>query len=216
MPEYPYLQWPVFRRSIVAAFQRSLTLKRSSRDRHGNEACRVIGLAKIRCERESLEVPLRCGPAIMASRIVIPTKHHAVAQKPGLFGVNLVVVVQRGEFPVTSRGVSCRQHSRAARLFTGLACRGQQCRVGSVGESDDRPPRQPVHCPLEGVEASRVTGGTKSLHSVRWSRQQERFVCTRRPSRVPLRFRSASMWHSCVNRHGWRHLPARTGRPDRS
>ena len=25
MPEYPYLQWPVFRRSIVAAFQRSLT-----------------------------------------------------------------------------------------------------------------------------------------------------------------------------------------------
>lgn len=25
MPEYPYLQWPVFRRSIVAAFDRSLT-----------------------------------------------------------------------------------------------------------------------------------------------------------------------------------------------
>jgi hypothetical protein len=25
MPEHPYLQWPVFRRSIVAAFQRSLT-----------------------------------------------------------------------------------------------------------------------------------------------------------------------------------------------
>ena len=26
MPEHPYLQWPVFRRSIVAAFQRSLTV----------------------------------------------------------------------------------------------------------------------------------------------------------------------------------------------
>ena len=26
MPEHPYLQWPVFRRSVVAAFQRSLTL----------------------------------------------------------------------------------------------------------------------------------------------------------------------------------------------
>ena len=26
MPEHPYLQWPVFRRSIVAAFARSLTL----------------------------------------------------------------------------------------------------------------------------------------------------------------------------------------------
>ena len=25
MPEHPYLQWPVFRRSVVAAFQRSLT-----------------------------------------------------------------------------------------------------------------------------------------------------------------------------------------------
>jgi hypothetical protein len=26
MPEHPYLQWPVFRRSVVAAFQRSLTV----------------------------------------------------------------------------------------------------------------------------------------------------------------------------------------------
>jgi len=26
MPDHPYLQWPVFRRSVVAAFQRSLTL----------------------------------------------------------------------------------------------------------------------------------------------------------------------------------------------
>jgi hypothetical protein len=25
MPDNPYLQWPVFRRSVVAAFQRSLT-----------------------------------------------------------------------------------------------------------------------------------------------------------------------------------------------
>jgi hypothetical protein len=25
MPKHPYLQWPVFRRSVVAAFQRSLT-----------------------------------------------------------------------------------------------------------------------------------------------------------------------------------------------
>ena len=25
MPEFPYLQWPVFRRSVVAAFRRSLT-----------------------------------------------------------------------------------------------------------------------------------------------------------------------------------------------
>jgi len=25
MPDHPYLQWPVFRRSVVAAFQRSLT-----------------------------------------------------------------------------------------------------------------------------------------------------------------------------------------------
>jgi hypothetical protein len=33
MPEHPYLQWPVFRRSVVAAFDRSLTLltKRSKR-----------------------------------------------------------------------------------------------------------------------------------------------------------------------------------------
>ena len=28
MPEYPYLQWPVFRRSVVAAFERSLTHER--------------------------------------------------------------------------------------------------------------------------------------------------------------------------------------------
>ena len=27
MPDNPYLQWPVFRRSVVAAFQRSLTVK---------------------------------------------------------------------------------------------------------------------------------------------------------------------------------------------
>jgi len=26
MPDHPYLQWPVFRRSVVAAFQRSLTI----------------------------------------------------------------------------------------------------------------------------------------------------------------------------------------------
>jgi hypothetical protein len=26
MPEHPYLQWPVFRRSVVAAFDRSLTV----------------------------------------------------------------------------------------------------------------------------------------------------------------------------------------------
>jgi hypothetical protein len=26
MPEFPYLSWPVFRRSVVAAFRRSLTL----------------------------------------------------------------------------------------------------------------------------------------------------------------------------------------------
>jgi len=25
MPDHPYLQWPVFRRSVVAAFERSLT-----------------------------------------------------------------------------------------------------------------------------------------------------------------------------------------------
>ena len=30
MPEHPYLQWPVFRRSVVAAFQRSLTSRRIS------------------------------------------------------------------------------------------------------------------------------------------------------------------------------------------
>ena len=29
MLEYPYLQWPVFRRSVVAAFERSLTAGRS-------------------------------------------------------------------------------------------------------------------------------------------------------------------------------------------
>ena len=28
MPDHPYLQWPVFRRSVVAAFERSLTLVR--------------------------------------------------------------------------------------------------------------------------------------------------------------------------------------------
>jgi hypothetical protein len=30
MPEHPYLQWPVFRRSVVAAFQRSLTGQRTA------------------------------------------------------------------------------------------------------------------------------------------------------------------------------------------
>jgi len=30
MPEYPYLQWPVFRRSVVAAFERSLTFNAST------------------------------------------------------------------------------------------------------------------------------------------------------------------------------------------
>ena len=30
MPEHPYLKWPVFRRSVVAAFRRSLTLSRKS------------------------------------------------------------------------------------------------------------------------------------------------------------------------------------------
>jgi low affinity Fe/Cu permease len=31
MPDHPYLQWPVFRRSVVAAFQRSLTQNRDTR-----------------------------------------------------------------------------------------------------------------------------------------------------------------------------------------
>ena len=30
MPDNPYLQWPVFRRSVVAAFQRSLNIKKPS------------------------------------------------------------------------------------------------------------------------------------------------------------------------------------------
>jgi len=30
MPDHPYLQWPVFRRSVVAAFQRSLTRRSPS------------------------------------------------------------------------------------------------------------------------------------------------------------------------------------------
>ena len=32
MSEHPYLQWPVFRRSVVAAFQRSLTLISRTRE----------------------------------------------------------------------------------------------------------------------------------------------------------------------------------------
>jgi hypothetical protein len=30
MPDHPYLQWPVFRRSVVAAFERSLTARDGS------------------------------------------------------------------------------------------------------------------------------------------------------------------------------------------
>ena len=33
MPEHPYLQWPVFSRSIVAAFDRSLTSHATGRNR---------------------------------------------------------------------------------------------------------------------------------------------------------------------------------------
>jgi hypothetical protein len=46
MPEHPYLPWPVFRRSVVAAFQRSLTL--SSADRvlfsAAAEAAKLFGI----------------------------------------------------------------------------------------------------------------------------------------------------------------------------
>ena len=38
MPEHPYLQWPVFRRSVVAAFQRSLTRN----DRFETVACALV------------------------------------------------------------------------------------------------------------------------------------------------------------------------------
>ena len=30
MPDHPYLPWPVFRRSVVAAFRRSLTIPKAS------------------------------------------------------------------------------------------------------------------------------------------------------------------------------------------
>jgi hypothetical protein len=38
MAEHPYLQWPVFRRSIVAAFDRSLTAASHSITKHAYDA----------------------------------------------------------------------------------------------------------------------------------------------------------------------------------
>jgi hypothetical protein len=48
MPEHPYLQWPVFRRSVVAAFQRSLT-----------------GSRRIEVERASMKRDLRRSEALL-------------------------------------------------------------------------------------------------------------------------------------------------------
>jgi hypothetical protein len=42
MPEHPYLQWPVFRRSVVAAFQRSLTAKTHNRFTFGQNATKLL------------------------------------------------------------------------------------------------------------------------------------------------------------------------------
>jgi hypothetical protein len=44
MPDHPYLQWPVFRRSLVAAFQRSLTCGHAGPCRAGVRTA-IVGLA---------------------------------------------------------------------------------------------------------------------------------------------------------------------------
>jgi Tol biopolymer transport system component len=65
MPEHPYLQWQIFRRSIVAAFQRSLTLTLFfASNRSGGYGGMDIWVTQRDSQSDPWESPRNAGPAI--------------------------------------------------------------------------------------------------------------------------------------------------------
>ena len=61
MPEHPYLQWPLFRRSIVAAFERSLTRVRTPMAPEFASHCLAPQLKIFRAKHPQIDVHILVG-----------------------------------------------------------------------------------------------------------------------------------------------------------
>src|SRR5262245_51201117 len=74
MPEHPYLQWTLFRRSILAAFQRSLTLKDATDPTAASIRIGLMDLDPSRVLRQCEHIFLKVGPAGLVSQwLKMPT-----------------------------------------------------------------------------------------------------------------------------------------------
>ena len=91
MPVPPYLQWPVFRRSVVAAFQRSLTTRVDREPKRViwsiNKATGMVRVDTSDVLPLGLELPLR---PMLGCIGVAPARKEAIATStPGSFGGNM-------------------------------------------------------------------------------------------------------------------------------